>query len=245
MKKILIVLSLVICLTGCSTNKVSDAKTFKDHYESFNGQSTGTKDSNGNDINYRSINIDENNPINIVSEDDIVNMVNNKDTFIVYFGFATCPWCRTVVPYMIDTANKMGIKKIYYVNVRPDDTSNSDIRDVFTKDDSGNIVLSHNGTDGYHQLLSLFSNVLPEWSLHGLSVAGTSYAGTLRIGAPQFIIVKDGKAVDSISGISDSQTDGYMDLTDDMINDMNNKFTDFFNEYLEKVSTCSNTDTNC
>lgn len=240
MKKLLLILGLVIILTGCTT---SDAVKFKEHYESFNGVSTGYKDSDGNEIYHRTITIPKDNPIDIVSEDDIVNMVNNKETFIVYFGFATCPWCRTIAPYMIDNAKKLGISKIYYVNVRPDDTAESEIRDVFTKDDNGNIVLSHNGTDGYHTLLDKFSNVLTEWNLHGLSVAGTSYAGTLRIGAPQIISVKNGVATDSISGISSLQTDGYMDLNEDIINDMNDIFTNFFNKYLKVSNAC--TDTAC
>src|SRR5574344_1114661 len=217
MKKLLLILGLVIILTGCTT---SDAVKFKEHYESFNGVSTGYKDSDGNEIYHRTITIPKDNPIDIVSEDDIVNMVNNKETFIVYFGFATCPWCRTIAPYMIDIANKMNIDKIYYVNVRPDDTSSSEIRDIFTKDENGELTLSHNGTDGYHKLLDQFSNVLTEWSLHGLSVSGTKYAGTLRIGAPQIILVKNGKAIDTTSGISDNQTDGYMELNDEIVNDM-------------------------
>ena len=45
-----------------------------------------------------------------------------------------------------------------------------------------------------------------------------------RIYAPNIVVVKDGKAITLTSGISEKQTNGYMELTDEMIEDMKNNF---------------------
>ena len=111
-KKIIIcVCILLVLLCGIffiTKNKGSnkDAIKFKEDYEAFNNKT------NSSGKNYRSVNIDKNNPFIYKTEDDIVNMINNKETFIVYFGFNTCPWCRSVIEELISVSKDLKMMRI-------------------------------------------------------------------------------------------------------------------------------------
>ena len=85
MRKYLIYLLLIISLvlTGCTSK---DAVTFKKDYESLNGKE------NANGKIHREVSIPKNNPIIISSAKEIVSMIENKETFYVYFGDSLCPW---------------------------------------------------------------------------------------------------------------------------------------------------------
>ena len=58
--------------------------------------------------------------------------MDNNETFVVYFGFADCPWCRSVLPTLLDVADDLKIDKIYYVDVK-------EIRNKLDVDDEGNV----------------------------------------------------------------------------------------------------------
>ena len=55
--------------------------------------------------------------------EEIAEKIEKKDSFIVYFGFAKCPWCRSVLETLIEVAKDQGLDTIYYVDVK-------DVRDV-------------------------------------------------------------------------------------------------------------------
>ncbi len=51
---------------------------------------------------------------------ELTEKIENEETFFVYLGFSTCPWCIDLLPIL----NEVGISTntfIYYVDVRPDD----------------------------------------------------------------------------------------------------------------------------
>lgn len=209
--KLLICALFIISLAGCVTK---DAICFKCEYESL----IGTKNAAGKDV--RNITIPEDNPMIYKTADDIVNAVNNKESFIVYFGFSSCPWCRSVINPLLDVAKDKKIKKIYYVDVK-------EIRDVLTVDNEGNITTKTKGTDAYMELTSLFSNVLESYDI--TNDTGKTYeTGEKRIYAPNVIVVKNGEAVGLSTGISDQETDPYMELSEEIINDTKNQFENLF-----------------
>jgi 23S rRNA pseudouridine955/2504/2580 synthase len=43
--------------------------------------------------------------------------IENKETFVVYFGFSDCPWCRSVVEELIHVAKDLNVEKLYYAEV--------------------------------------------------------------------------------------------------------------------------------
>ena len=116
MKKLLALLVLALVLTGCNAPKEisEDARRFKEEYESLNGVS------NGYDGNYRTVKINQDNPFEYATAEDIVRKMKNGESFIVYFGANWCPWCRCVIPFFIEGCAQNKIDKVYYVDVRPD-----------------------------------------------------------------------------------------------------------------------------
>lgn len=215
MKKSILFVLVFMCaflLVGCNNEKETDALRFKKEYESLNGKKQG-------DSTIRNVKIDEDNPMIYISEDELLDKLNcnepgnEKDvsscdnTFLVYFGFNNCPWCRSVIETLINTSKEEGLEKIYYVDVK-------NIRDTIKLDENGNITEHVKGTDGYHKLLEAFDEVLRSYEINGVDT------GEKRIYAPNIVAVVDGKAEKMISGISDLQTGAYDNLTSEMKEDM-------------------------
>ena len=221
MKRVLLtVLVLFIGLfiiTGCKNN---DAMKFKKEYESLNG----TKNKNGKE--YRSVSIDSNNPFVYKNENDIVDMINNKETFLVYFGFPNCPWCRSILDNLIKSAKDNDIETIYYVNIL-------DIRDTIDK--NGN--KTKEGTDGYYKLLELMNNVLEDYDLKDDN-DNKIETNEKRIYAPNIVSVIDGEVTKLTTGISEKQTDGYMELTDEMNKESYDMINDVILDVQIALTTC-------
>ena len=121
-KKITIILLLsllLIPLTGCKKeeDKRSDAIKFKEEYESLN-----KKENDSGDL-YRTISIDEENPIIYTTYEELANKIADDENFLVYFGKSSSDNCRTVVPYLLEQAKKQGIDKIYYVDISSYETT--------------------------------------------------------------------------------------------------------------------------
>lgn len=200
---------------------------FKEEYESLNGQISTT------DKAYRTIEIDKDNPFVYTDCENLVKLINDGESFVVYFGANWCPWCRSVLPEFIKVCHQLGVKKVYYVNVRPDNDKEKEIRDVYSKDESGKIYLSHTGTQGYHEFCRLTRDVLDDYDSAGITLEGTEFEGEKRIDAPSFILVINGKAVELTQGISDKQYDPYMTLNDAIIADMNRQFAELLGKLTE------------
>lgn len=209
--------------------KITDAIKFKEEYESLNGNKT----SNGSTI--RSLLIDEDNPMIYATEDDIVKMIDNKETFIVYFGFASCPWCRSVLTSLLDSAKENNIDKIYYVDVL-------NIRDKYELNDKNKAVRTVEGTKGYMELLDRLGDVLDDYSPLTYKTKKNKTKeveiGEKRIYAPNVITVKNGKAMSNESAIIADLVDPYMELTDEMKCEMKEKFKCLFDTLKSEEVVC-------
>ena len=224
MKKylILVLVCLMLVLVGCSNN--NSAIEFKKDYESVNG----TTNKNGKE--HRSVTISDENPYEKVEAKDILDKIENKETFYVYFGDKLCPWCRSVIEKMIEIVNEEGVKHIYYVDVRPGkDSYDTDIRDEYAVDENGNIYLQRIGSDSFHEFLKRFDLVLKPYSRGDIkSLDGTEFEGQKRLGAPNIIYVEKGIPKRLVSGISEKQTDAYIELTDEILKDEEKILKEFF-----------------
>ena len=230
-KKVLLLITVIISvLTLTSCNKNKDALLFKEDYESLNGQTTAS----GKE--HRTLNIPENNPFVITTAKDIIDKIENKETFYVYFGSKLCPWCRSSIEKAIEVANDKDIQKIYYVDVW-DDEGNEILRDKYTLDDNGNAVLVTEGKEEYFKLLSLLADVLPDYTYAANKNGGAKLSiEEKRIYLPTYIYVANGKPVRITGGLSDLQTGSRDELTKEILSDEENLFNNFF------ISTC---DDNC
>lgn len=198
----------LVGLTACGKESLkkeslSDAQKFKEEYESLNGTK---REKDGKMI--RSIEILEDNPFIYKEASDIVKMIEEKETFVVYFGFSDCPWCRSMISNLVDVTKELGLHSVYYVDIK-------EIRDTMMLSDEGKAVIEQKGSTGYYDLLEALDSILAEYTLTNQD--GTKVnAGEKRIYAPSVISIVDGKAMGITDGISEKQTDGYMQLTNEM-----------------------------
>ena len=195
---------VVIIVCGVLFSNENDALRFKREYEKLNGV-VREKDKQTT----RTIKIAKDNPFIYQNEEDIIKRIDNKETFAVYFGFADCPWCRSVVPTLVDVARDMKVDVIYYVDVK-------DIRNTVEVNDDGEIIITKEGSDGYKQLLEKLNQVLKDYTLRDKN-AKEVYTGLKRIYAPSLIVVSYGEAEVLETGISSLETNAFMELTDEMI----------------------------
>lgn len=208
--------------------KNTDAIKFKEEYESKNTDA-------------RVLNISEDNPFIYSSAEDIVKRINNKETFIVYFGFETCPWCRSIIETAITSAKDNKIDKIYYVNV-------SNIRDKYELDDKNKLVKTVEGSSSYYELLDLLKDILTDYEPLTYTVkkkTKTVKVNEKRIYAPTFIMVKNGNAIKSEDGISSLQKESNAELTKDILCEEKEKFDCFFEAFNTKEDTVCTSQSKC
>lgn len=218
---VLVFLFMIGFMFGCQTEENTTnekALEFKTEYEALNGKT------NKSGKVHRTITIDENNPFEKVSAEEIVNKLENKETFYVYFGDELCPWCRSVIEKAIEVANKKGIKKIYYVKIW-DSEGNEVLRDKYEL--TPILTKTIEGTDSYKTLLEKFDSLLSEYTVtdpEGHKITTEEK----RIFAPNFIYVENGVAIRLAEGYSDKQEDSRQELTKELLDDEEKIFNEFF-----------------
>ena len=222
--KIILIILLLIGITGCGQEKETDALKFKNEYESYNG-----KVNERNQKEYRSVLIEEDNPIVYATAEDISLKMDRKESFYVYFGFSTCPWCRSMIENMLKAAKEHEVGTIYYVDVL-------EIRDTKTVNAEGEIELTREGDPFYMKLLDQMKDVLSDYSLSDAD-GNPVEVGEKRIYAPNVVAVVDGEAIEMTEGIADTLEDPYSELTEDMIEDSYDKLDCIF-KCLEKSVMC-------
>lgn len=223
-KKIIIISILFILLFGvsaCGKKNNEDALKFKKEYESVNNKKGKSGKEN------REVTINENNPFVYLSQKELIKKIENKDTFYVYFGDELCPWCRSAVEMAIEIANKNDVDIIYYVDIW-DEKGNEIFRDKYELDENNKLKKIVEGKKEYYKVIKTFENVLSDYTLTTNKGKKIS-VGEKRIFAPNYIYVKDGKAVKLEEGTSDKQKDAYENLTDEMLKEEKEKFEKFFN----------------
>ena len=226
MKKRLIIVIGVLIIAGIINSliyrldikqKSTDAYKFKVEYESLNGK----KSESGK--TYRTLNISKNNRIKYSTAKEIVEKMDKNESFIVYFGFAKCPWCRSMVENLLELADKNEVD-IYYVDVL-------DIRDIKeVKDDK--LVETRKGDKYYLKLLDKMDNVLEDYLIDGFEV------NEKRIYAPNVVTVVQGHAEKMNEGISKDLKDPYGKITDKMKKESINQLKCNF-KCLEKAAVCT------
>ena len=217
--KSLILCGLIITLVGCGKNY---GKEFKEEYESLNGK----KVSSTSELVHRTVSIDENNPFEKISAEEIVKKIEKKETFYLYVGDKMCPWCRSVIEVATKEANDKNISKIYYVNIW-DDEHNEVLRDKYEVKEDGSLNKIVDGTEAYHKLLEYFDSVLSNYTLKD-NDGNSIETGEKRIYAPNFFYVESGNVKKMVEGISESQSGPFDELTEEMLNDEKKAFDDFF-----------------
>ena len=206
-----------------------DAIKFKEEYEKLNDVSAGE------DKKYRTVNIAEDNPFIYRSEEDIIKAMDEKESFIVYFGFSDCPWCRSILNPLIDALKDNNIDKIYYVDIK-------NIRDTYVLDEEHNPVRSIEGTQGYYDLLTRLDSVLDDYGELTYTVTKKKKTTTKsvkveekRIFAPNIVVVRDGIPIAKESGITSSLTDPYMEISKELYQEIKDQLSSCISKLNESL----------
>lgn len=209
---------IALCTFAIVRNsKESDAYKFEKEYESLNGIV------NDQSKTYATLDIASDNSIIYKTDESIIDVLNNESA-IVYFGFSTCPWCRSMIETLIEAAKEANNQKIYYVEIK-------NIRDSYEYQDSIIPKQIVKGTDSYYKILEFLNDNLDEYYIKDTN--GNQYdTGVKRLYTPTVIAVKNGKCVDIHVGTVDSQKDPYTPLNEDQKTELK----EIYKEMIVKIN---------
>ncbi len=215
-RKLLILILVAFIVTACAKETKSPLPFVKE-YEALNESKTQSGKT------YSSLKLKNAERIKYANYDEIDKALE-KDA-IIYFGFPECPWCRTLVPVLLESAKEAGIKEILYMNILNE-------RNSYELDENGKAVLKSNGTKGYNALVEKLANHLDDYTL--TSEDGQKIeTGTKRIFAPTLIFVSKGKVIYVHKGTVDSQEDPYLELTKEQKEELMKVLIDNMNKVLD------------
>lgn len=228
-KNVIIIISLIIVIaimsfvlvlmkTDKNQNEFSaDEIKFKQEYESVNGVELAEN------YSLKNVEIVSDNNVSYVSDNEVLDLLQNG-TNVIYFGWADCNWCRSIVPTLIDVLKDNSIDTLYYYDfksLRSAYEENSDDKKVSIYKD----ILSIIGED--------INSVFDENSLR---------SGEKKILAPTVVFIKDGKYVGLHVKSVDSQINSTDLLTKKQIKELYEKYQILINQIKSNVCT---TDEGC
>ena len=141
---IAIIIMLVVKYINLSSLEYDDGDKFKDEYMELNNVATddGKK--------YPRVSISDENKIKYTSYDEILDIFNNDGDAVIYFGYAKCLYCRSVVSVLVDAAVETGLDKIYYLDI---EEKEENYEQLFTVLDDRFIDTSNNDRKIYSPLV--------------------------------------------------------------------------------------------
>lgn len=226
MKKIIYILVIAVMLTACT--KVTDEPkqtAFAKEYEALNGQD------NGSGREHMALELENTEVIKYANYEEIEAVLDG--TGLIYFGFPECPWCRTLVPALLESAKETGLEEIYYMNILNE-------RDSYSLKD-GELITDSSGTKGYGQLIERLWDHLEDYELtdkEGNKVP----TGTRRLYAPTLVFVLNGEIEYVHVGTIDSQTDPYVALSKEQKEEL---MTIFIGEINSMLNITCEEETSC
>lgn len=201
--------------------EITDAIRFKDEYEVLNDEETGYKD-----FKYPIVNIDADNPMVYKTPKEILEVLEQEDA-IVYFGFATCPWCRNVIETLIDVAKDNNVDKIYYVDIK-------DIRDSYEFNGTLEPKMTKKGTNAYYEILDFLGDNLDKYYIKDED--GNQYdTGVTRLYAPTIVSVSDGEVLGLHVSTVDSHLNPYEKMNKEQQKELTEKLVDVITAESKEV----------
>jgi predicted bacteriocin transport accessory protein len=91
-KHLILFIVTLLFLVGCSNSAASEPKNYKDYVSYFDS----------------------------ISIDNLNEKLQGEESFFVYVGRESCPYCRTFVPKLYEALKKSEINTIYYLDVEKD-----------------------------------------------------------------------------------------------------------------------------
>lgn len=122
-KLIILIVIILICSIFIYMILRPDSLRFKNDYEMYNIVSNA----DGDKI---PVNIPINNKVKYISNSDVLKLFKDG-TGVIYFGYSTCPWCRNVVPLLLDVVENSSIDNLYYYNIHSSKFDKEFTNDLF------------------------------------------------------------------------------------------------------------------
>lgn len=188
-----------------------DGAKFKEEYEALNCKE------DDEDCKNLTLDIEKDNPIVYSSYEEIFKLLEDG-TGVIYFGFPGCPWCRNLVPVMIDAAEEVGITEIYYLNNRED-------RNTIELDSKGKPKTTKEGTDNYFKLLEEIGTFASNYTVYDKNDKEVELEEK-RLYFPTILVVKDGQVVAFHEATVKSQENPYVALTEDQVKELKDTLVD-------------------
>ncbi|GHU71629.1 hypothetical protein AGMMS49992_05970 [Clostridia bacterium] len=197
-------------MSSCKTAPDSDYERFRQEYERDNGQTSPS----GEDV-YQTITIPASMNVTMTDEAGIRALLS-CGTGILYLGFPECPWCRTLVPVLIEAMKSTEYPgELYYYNARQD-------RANLSRKPDGSITTECEGSALYKFLLDTLDEYLGPYE-------GLDEPNIKRIYFPTTVFVKCGCIASVHLNTLDSQEDGYEPLNAD-------QHLAFFDKFKAEIS---------
>lgn len=177
-KYLLVILTIILFITGCTTPSVKKEKDvidgikFKTEYENYNDLILDEE------TKYYNLSISKDNPIKYLDNLDILDITGNA---IIYIGYANCNVCRGVADILLETAEKNDIDTIYYLDI-------TTIRDEYEIKDN-KVTQTKEADKIYSEILKKTDKYTYDYVI---SSNGVEYeVGIKRIFAPAIVFIKD------------------------------------------------------
>lgn len=211
MKKIIVLIFSLLILVGCQNIK-TDSQLFKEEYESLNGKT------NDNGLEYFNVDIPlENKVVYMKDADDVIYQLTHG-THIIYFGFNTCPWCRQMVPLLLESCDKYVGVKIYYYDFR-------ELRQNFV--DQKDETLSNK----YKEIME----IIGDYNTYTFDFE----TNVSRLVAPTVLFVKNSEIIGCHISTVDEHTDGYVLLTKKQKEEIVNIYCGYIDQIIKDNQGCS------
>lgn len=203
---VIIIIFVLICLLinifrGDISYKIDnkDGIKFANEYEKLNSQEVedGKK--------YPKVEISSDNIIKYSTVEEVLDIFDNMEDAVIYFGYSTCLYCRNAIQVLIDTAKDTELDVIHYIDIE-------EIWDVKELNENNEIVTVKEANSKYYELLNILGDELVVDYVLNDSNGNDVKTGDKRLYVPLVIFVTDGKVVSYNKGTLFSQEDPFVEL---------------------------------
>lgn len=215
-KLLSLVLISSLILTACI--KKEETKTnFAKEYENLNEK----LDSDGNE--FQSLDL-KNSEIIEYADYALINKALD-DAAVIYFGYPESHESRAVVPLLLEAAKESGLEKIYYMNIKIEQSD-------YSLDENNELQVNKKASADYLNLLNRLSNHLDDYILYKKD--GTKFlSGEKRIFAPMIVFVKDAEII----YLYKSSSKGQINFSEEEAKNLMQRLIDNMNVVLALVCT--------
>lgn len=189
---------------GSLFSEASDSVKFEDEYEDLNNKTVD------GDKKYPKVKLPSNNLIKYSTIEEVLNIFNNKEDAVVYFGYSTCLYCRNAIQVLLDTAVDTELDELLYIDIE-------DYWDVKELDANNNIITTKEPHVKYYELLNVLGDELITDYVLLNSNGEEVKTGDKRIQYPLVIFIADGSVVSYNIGTLFSQDDPFVEMDDSQV----------------------------